>query len=154
MAEVAHISFTIDNHSYGLDIMNVRAVENYANISSVIGAPAYVKGVLSLRGELIPVYSIRNKFSLPNRKPDSNTKLIVVNLNELSVAMEVDAVEGIINVPMEQTTAKPGVLNSGNTDFVGHVAEINGKVILLLDLGCLITEEERSIMLEMIKKDK
>jgi purine-binding chemotaxis protein CheW len=154
MAESTQIQFLIENQNYGIDIMNVRAVERCEDISPVLGAPEYIKGVKNLRGELIPVYSIRNKFYLPNRPVDENTKLIIVNLDNHSVAIEVDCVVGITVVKETKAEARPGILNAANTDFVGRVAELDGKIILLIDLPSLIPPDERKAMIDMLEKGK
>lgn len=154
MAETTQITFTIENQLYGIEIMDVRAVEKPEGISPVIGAPGFIKGVLHLRGEFIPVYSIRNKFGLPARPVDDETKLIVVNLETFSVAIEVDEVGGIAKIEDTEANNRPAMLNSVTTQFVGHVAELNGKIILLIDLNHLMPEEERQAMLEMLELGK
>lgn len=155
MAESSQISFMIDNQNYGIDIMSVRAIERCDNISPVIGAPNFIKGVLNLRGELIPVYSIRSKFALPDKPYDNNTMLILVKLEELSVAIIVDSVVGIINVMEKQVRSRPEILSDVSTDFVGHVAELdNKKIILLISLPHLIPAAERKAMIDMLETGK
>lgn len=155
MAESSQISFMIENQNYGIDIMRVRAIERCDNISPVIGAPGYIKGVLNLRGELIPVYSIRNKFALPDKPLDASSMLILVNLDELSVAIMVDSVIGIINVMEKQVKPRPGMLSDVNTEFVGHVAELDDKkIILLISLSHLIPPVERQAMIDMLETGK
>ena len=135
--------------------MSVRAIERCNNISPVIGAPGFIKGVLNLRGELIPVYSIRNKFALPDKPLDENSMLILVNLEELSVAIMVDSVVGIINVMEKQVKSRPEILSDVNTDFVGHVAELDDKrIILLISLPHLIPAVERQAMIDMLETGK
>mgnify|MGYP004532984545 CR=1 FL=1 len=154
MATKTQISFMIEGQNYGLDIMSVRAIEKCENISPVIGAPSYIKGVLNLRGELIPVYSIRNKFALPERPYDEVSKLIIVMLDQLPVAIEVDSVVGIINIEETKITERPNVLNNSSTGFIGHVAELDDKkIIVLISLKHLVTDEERQLMLDMLKPE-
>ncbi len=154
MATKTQISFMIEGQNYGLDIMNVRAIEKCENISPVIGAPSYIKGVLNLRGELIPVYSIRNKFALPERPYDEASKLIIVMLDQLPVAIEVDSVVGIINIEETKITERPNVLSNTSTSFIGHVAELDDKkIIVLISLKHLVTDEERQLMLDMLKPE-
>lgn len=154
MATKTQISFMIEGQNYGLDIMSVRAIEKCENISPVIGAPSYIKGVLNLRGELIPVYSIRNKFALPERPYDEASKLIIVMLDQLPVAIEVDSVVGIINIEETKITERPNVLNNSSTSFIGHVAELDDKkIIVLISLKHLVTDEERQLMLDMLKPE-
>lgn len=154
MAETTQITFTIENQLYGIEIMDVRAVEKPEGISPVLGAPGFIKGVLNLRGELIPVYSMRSKFGLPVRPIDDETKLIIVNLDAFSVAIEVDEVGGIARILDTKASDRPMMLNSATTQFVGHVAELDGKIILLVDLKYLMPEDERQAMAEMLELGK
>jgi purine-binding chemotaxis protein CheW len=85
---------------------------------------------------------------------DENTKLIIVNLDNHSVAIEVDCVVGITVVKETKAEARPGILNAANTDFVGRVAELDGKIILLIDLPSLIPPDERKAMIDMLEKGK
>lgn len=154
MRETTQIQFLLNQQNYGIDIMEVRSVEKYEKVSPVLGAPEFVKGVLNLRGELIPVYSVRRKFRLPDCNIDDETKLLIVKINEMSVALEVDKVIGIVNVSEKETEKRPQIFDRQDTDFVGKVADLNGNIIILLDLASLITEKEQKAMKDMLDRGK
>ena len=154
MGETKQIHFVINNQNYAVDILSVRAIEKYENVSSVMGAPRYMKGVLNLRGEIIPVYSIRRKFQLPDIAENNETKLIIVNLEHMSVALEADSVVGIITMIEENASKRPKILEGTATGFMGHVAEVDGKIIIVLDLDALIPMTERKQMLDILEQGK
>ena len=154
MGETKQIHFLVNNQNYGIDIMDIRAVEKYDNVSPIIGAPSYVKGVLNLRGELIPVYSIRRKFNLPDRPVDDEMKLIIVNLPEMAVALEADSVVGILTVEEGRTSRRPKMFENTATRFLGQVSEVDGKIIIMIDLEALLPKEERKAMLDLLEQGK
>ena len=154
MGETKQIHFLVNNQNYGIDIMDIRAVENYDNVSPIMGAPSYVKGVLNLRGELIPVYSIRRKFNLPDKPIAEETKLIIVNLEEMAVALEADSVVGILTIEENRASRRPGMLHGSATSFIGHVSEVDGKIIIMIDLEALLPQEERKAMLDLLEQGK
>ena len=154
MGETKYIHFTVNHQNYGIDIMDIRAVEKYENVSPVIGAPSFVKGVLNLRGELIPVYSIRRKFNLPDRAIDEETKLIIVNLEEMAVALEADSVVGILTIEEGRINKRPRIMQDSATNFIGHVSEVDGKIIIVIDLEALLPKEERKAMLDLLEQGK
>lgn len=147
--ESQQISFEIRGQLYSLDINQVLAVEQAAGISPVLGAPDYIEGVITLRGDVIPVYSVVNKFHLGGEYP-ADSRLLLVKLGEMTVAVHVDSVIGIINVPEEHITGRPKMISASGTDFVGHVEEVDGKILLVLELDRLIPKEERQEMQDLL----
>ncbi len=154
MAEITQVTFILNNQRYGIEILNVRAIERCEGISPVLGAPDYIEGVVNIRGEMIPVYSISRKFSLATRPIDSESRLVIVNLPELPVAILVDGIEGIVNVTESHTAERPKLMEVSATNFVGRVVEVDKKIMLLLDMNSLIPKEERKAMIDMLTKGK
>ncbi len=154
MAQITLVRFGLSNQEYGIDILHVRAIEKCEGISSVLGAPDYIEGAVNIRGEMIPVYSISRKFSLVSKPVDDESRLIVVNLPELPVAILVDSVEGIVNVTEQHQTDRPKIMQQEATGFVGRVIEVEKKIMLLIDIDSLIPEVERKVMLDMLTKGK
>jgi purine-binding chemotaxis protein CheW len=154
MAQITLIKFGLNNQKYGIDILHVRAIEKCEGISSVLGAPDYIEGAVNIRGEMIPVYSISRKFSLVNKPIDDDTRLIIVNLPELPVAVLVDSVDGIVNVTESHQADRPKIMQQEATGFVGRVIEVDKKIMLLIDIDSLIPENERKAMLDMLTKGK
>ena len=154
MAQITLITFGLNSQKYGIDILHVRAIEKCEGISSVLGAPDYIEGAVNIRGEMIPVYSISRKFSLSSKPVDADSRLIIVNLPELPVAILVDSVEGIVNVTEKHQADRPKIMQQEATGFVGRVIEVDKKIMLLIDIDSLIPEKERKAMLDMLTKGK
>ena len=142
------VIFQIGDEVYGLNIMDVSTVEKHIPTENVANTPKNVKGIIHLRGDILPVYSLRSKFGLEERKPDQDTRLIITNSNDMTIAYEVDKMLGIINLEQEQLNEVPSIIVSKNTSFVKQITNQDGKLIILLDHDGILCEEE----LEGLKK--
>lgn len=140
------VIFTLGDEEYGLDIMLVNAIEKYTDMVKIPNAPAYISGIINLRGDVIPVFSLRRKFGLPDKTIDENSKMIITKSNGMLMAYEVDAVKEIMEIPSEDLNETPVIVKNNNTAYIKCVANINGRMILLLDHdGILSLKEKESI---------
>ncbi len=144
--------FQIGDEVYGLNIMDVSTVEKHITTEKAANAPKNVKGIIHLRGEVIPVYSLRSKFGLEEREPDQDTRLITTNSNGMTIAYEVDKMLGIINLEQEQLNEVPPILMSKNTTYVKQITNLEGKLIILLDHDGILCEEEQDDIKKINKK--
>lgn len=146
MEEAKHVIFKLEGEEYGLDIMFVNAIEKYTNIIAVPNAPSYIEGIINLRGDVIPVYSLRTKFGLPKKQVDDNTKLIITKTDDILLAFQVDSVQEITELSSENINETPRILKTTNTAYIGQVANIDGRMIILMNLnGILSDAEEKGI---------
>lgn len=146
MVNIKQAVFLIGNEEYGLDIMRVNTVEKDIKIEKISNPPKNVKGTIHLRGDVIPVYSLRSKFGLEDKKPDKDTRLIITDLNGMQVALEVDSMKGINDIGPLQINEVPPIIKSRSTSYVKSIASVNGRLILLLDSDGVLTEEEQNAL--------
>lgn len=140
------VIFTLGDEEYGLDIMLVNAIEKYTDMVKIPNAPSYISGIINLRGDVIPVFSLRRKFGLPDKTIDENSKMIITKSNGILMAYEVDAVKEIMEIPSEELNETPVIVKNKNTAYIKCVANISGRMILLLDHdGILSLNEKESI---------
>lgn len=149
---IKHAVFQIGNEEYGLDIMNVNTVEKEINIEKVPNSPKNVKGIIRLRGEVIPVYSLRLKFGLEDREPDLDTRLIITNSNGMQIAYEVDKMQEIANIEPEQLKETPSIVKSKSTSYLKQVLNLDGKLVIIIDNDSILTDEEQNGMKAILKK--
>lgn len=142
-AQTKQVIFALGNEEYGLDIMIVNAIEKYTDIVRVPNGPECIKGIINLRGDVIPVYSLRKKFGLEEKAIDENTKLVITKSNNIMMAYEVDAVKEIIEIPAESISETPIIVKSKNTTYLKSIANINGRMIILLDHNGILTDKEQ-----------
>jgi purine-binding chemotaxis protein CheW len=144
--------FQLGEDEYGLDIMDVNTVEKYISVEKVANSLKNIKGVIRLRGDVIPVYSLRSKFGLEEKEPDHVTRLIITNSNGSPIAYEVDRMCGIENIEPEQLYEAPSVAKNKDTAYMKQVANLNGRLIILMDHNGILTNEEQDGIKNLAKK--
>lgn len=150
MEEAKHVIFKLEGEEYGFNIMYVNAIEKYINIIPVPNAPDYIEGMINLRGDVIPVYSFRKKFGLPEKKADDYTKLIITKISDMLLAFQVDSVEEIAELSPENINDIPRILTTANTAYIGNVANVDGRMIILMNLKGLLSDSEQKEIEEIL----
>ncbi|MDF2588790.1 MAG: Chemotaxis protein CheW [Anaerocolumna sp.] len=141
--ETKQVIFTLGDEEFGLDIMLVNAIEKYTDLVRIPNAPSYIRGIINLRGDVIPVYSLRRKFGLADSEIDDNSKLIVTKSNNILMAFEVDAVKEILEIPTANISETPVIVKSFDTAYIKNVANISGRMIILLDHNGILSSKEQ-----------
>lgn len=134
------IVFRIGNELYGIDISYVNAIEKDQDIVRVPNASSSIKGIINLRGDIIPVYSLRDKFKLP--QSPNPTKLIITNLPDMKLAVEVDEVVEIDDLQEDEIRDFPSIAANRDTAYFVKVANTKGRLILIIDIHNLLTASE------------
>ena len=151
--QTKQVIFKLGNEEYGLDIMLVNAIEKYMDLVPIPNAPTYIRGIINLRGEVIPVYSLRKKFGLSEKDADSNTKLIVTKSQGILMAYEVDEVKEILEIPYSNISETPVIVKNEDTAYIQSVANINGRMLILLDHNGIISSTEKNHIEKLIQSN-
>lgn len=138
--------FALGDSEYSFDIMDVNTIEKVIPILPVANIPKNFKGIIQLRGETIPVYSLRRKFGLPDIPTDDNTRYIITKTGEMLMAFEVDQMKEIVQLEQEHLNEFPPILKSLNTSYVKFVTNVNGRLILGLDQNNIMAQEEEAMI--------
>ena len=131
------IVFRVGNELYGIDIQYVNAIEKDQDIVRVPNASSSIKGIINLRGDIIPVYSLRDKFKLPQAPGD--TKLIIANLPDMKLAIEVEEIDDLHE---DEIRDFPSIATNHDTAYFVKVANKAGRLILIIDIHNLLTADE------------
>lgn len=150
MKDTKQVIFSVGGEEYGLDIMLVNGIEKYTSIMKVPNSPECIKGIINLRRDVIPVYSLRRKFGLPEVPATENTKLIVTKSQGVLLAYEVDEVKEIVEIKGEQISEAPTIVRNDQTTYIGAVANISGRMIILLNHDGVITSAEKASIQNMV----
>ena len=150
MKDTKQVIFSVGEEEYGLDIMLVNGIEKYTNVMKVPKSPECIKGIINLRKDVIPVYSLRRKFGLPEIQATENTKLIVTISNGVHLAYEVDEVKEIVEIRGEQISETPVIVRNDQTTYIGAVANLSGRMIILLNHDGIITSAEKESIQNMV----
>lgn len=133
------VIFGLENEEYGIDILRVKEIKEMMNITRVPKAANFVRGVINLRGEVIPVIDLRKKFNLPDGIEGENTRIIIVSVDDITVGLIVDASSEVTEISSDAIEAAPdgvGNLDQGNICGIGKVGE---RLIILLDIVKIVT---------------
>jgi purine-binding chemotaxis protein CheW len=144
--EGKYLTFALANEEYGLEILKVREIIGYMEITAVPQTPAYVKGVINLRGQVIPVVDLRAKFGMETSEITDETCIIVVetsqNNHNFSTGIVVDHVEEVLDIAGEDIEEAPQFGSAVNTDFILGMGKIGDNVKILLDIDRVLDGED------------
>jgi purine-binding chemotaxis protein CheW len=129
-----YLSFALGNEEYGIDILKVQEIRGYSAITAIPNTPAYIRGVINLRGAVVPVVDLRARFGLAAAEYDKFTVIIVVTIGTRVAGLIVDAVSDVLNVDRADVEPTPDFGASVDTSFITGMAKMADKLVLLLDI--------------------
>ncbi|MPM54599.1 Chemotaxis protein CheW [bioreactor metagenome] len=135
------LTFMVDSESYGLEISVVTEIIGIQEITKIPETPDYIKGVINLRGRVIPVMDVRLRFRKSPMEYDDRTCIIVVDMKNLSVGLIVDSVSEVLSI-QEGDIVPPPEFNTTKNRYVRGIAKTGGTIKMLLDCDRLLTEDE------------
>jgi len=145
-----YLSFSLDDQEYGIDIRNVTEIIGIQSITEIPDTPPFVKGVINLRGKVIPVIDVRLRFDLEEQVYNERTCVIVVHLETLAVGLVVDTVSEVIDIPKENIEASPEVKSSSASRYIEGLGKVGEEVKILLNTNKLIFSEEAERLADVI----
>lgn len=138
---VLYILFKVDGADYAMPADIVVQMETYTGATRVPGAPAFVAGIIQLRGRVIPVVDLRARFGLPPRATTLETRVVVGELQDRTVALVADSAREIVRLTPSQLEPPPRLVDGGQQGFVKAVAQLGDRTVLVLDFARVIGEE-------------
>ena len=136
-----YLTFLLAGEEYGVEILKVREIIGVMDITEVPQTPDFVRGVINLRGKVIPVMDLRSKFRLTVAQYDDQTCIIVVDIGVL-MGVIVDTVQEVHNIPTAEIEEPPNLGASVDTTFILGMGKVDGSVKILLDIDRVLTSEE------------
>jgi len=138
-----YLIFRLEGDEFGIEISKISTIiEKDMDITRVPRQPAFLKGVINLRGEIIPVLSLRLKFRLPDDVYNEDTRIIIIKLDDLSVGLIVDSVAEVVELDDETTESVSNISGEKTFEYLKGVGKLNGRIITLLDLEKIVMLEE------------
>lgn len=147
--EGKYLTFVLGTEEYGIEILKVREIIGIMDITSVPQTPDYMKGVINLRGKVIPVIDLRLKFAMTEEEYTQETCTIVVEVNSSLIGIIVDTVSEVVDVGSDEIEETPQFGQGIDTDFITGLGKVKGKIIILLDIEKVMTTEELEMVEEM-----
>ena len=136
------VTFQLEEETYGINVMQVREVLRYSEIAPVPGAPDYVLGIINLRGNVVTVLDTRSRFGLMQGEITDNTRIIVIESERQVIGILVDSVAEVVYLRSSEIDTTPSVGTDESAKFIQGVSNRDGKLLILVDLNKLLSEDE------------
>ena len=136
------LSFTLGEEEYGIDIQKVQELRGYDAVTRIANAPAFIKGVVNLRGIIVPIIDMRVKFDLADPSYDQFTVVIILNIGGRVVGMVVDSVSDVITLTPEQIKDAPQMGSLLDTDHLIGLGTVGERMLILVDIDRLMSSED------------
>jgi purine-binding chemotaxis protein CheW len=147
--EFEALSFTLGNEEYGVNILKVQEIRGYESVTRIANAPEYIKGVVNLRGVIVPIVDMRIKFNLGTPTYDQFTVVIILNIADHVVGMVVDSVSDVITLAPNQIKPAPEMGAALNTDYLIGLGTVDERMLILVDIDKLMSSAEIGLIQEL-----
>lgn len=140
--EHQYVTFVIGEETYGVGVLQVQEIIGMTSITHVPNSQHFMKGVINLRGMVVPVVDMRLKFNMTEREYDAFTVIIIVEVLERMIGMIVDSVSDVVSIPVKGIQDTPHFSSKIETDFIKGIGQVEDKLVIILDVDRILTAEE------------
>jgi len=140
------LAFTLGSEEYGIDILKVQEIRGYEAVTRIANAPEFIKGVINLRGIIIPVVDMRIKFNLGTPVYDQFTVVIILNISGRIMGMVVDSVSDVTTLSAEQVKPPPDMGTVFNSDYMIGLGTVDERMLILVDIDKLMSSGEMGLI--------
>lgn len=140
------LAFKLGDEEYGIDILRVQEIRSYEETALIANAPAFIKGVVNLRGVIVPIIDMRLKFNLEQANYDAFTVVIVLNIASRVVGMVVDAVSDVITLKPEQLRPVPAFGATVASDHILAIGAVESRMLILIDIEKLMGSADMGLL--------
>lgn len=140
------LSFKLGDEEYGVDILQVREIRRFDAVTSIAHAPPFIKGVIELRGAIVPILDLRIKFAVGDGGTDAFTVVIILNVSDRLIGAVVDSVSDVITLPQECIRPAPRLGKAVDTAYIRGLGSFDERMIILVDMEKLLTSDELGLI--------
>ncbi len=137
------VIFELGSENFGIDIASVEGIVKLQEITRIPQAPSYMEGITNLRGSVLPVIDLHKRFGMAAHERTNETRIVVANVDNLKIGMIVSAVSEVLTIDDNVIEPPPPMVSNVNSEFITGVAKIDKRLVILLDLGKVLTSEEK-----------
>lgn len=141
-----YLTFTLAGETYGLDILKVQEIRGYDSVTRIANTPEFIKGVINLRGVIVPIVDLRIKFQAPEVSYHEFTVVIIINVLGKVVGIVVDGVSDVVELPAQNIKPPPELGAALDTRYITGLGTLNDQMLILVDIEKLIASDELEIM--------
>lgn len=138
--------FRLGEEEYGIDILNVQEIRRYEAVTTLVNTPEFIKGVINMRGTIVPIVDLRIKFDLPVVAYDDFTVVVILNVASRVVGIVVDAVSDVVVVDAGALKPAPELGSQVDADYLDGLATVDHRMIIVLDIESLMTTPELGLI--------
>jgi purine-binding chemotaxis protein CheW len=149
-AVLEFLSFALGEEEYGIDIQKVQEIRGYENVTRIANAPDFIKGVINLRGIIVPILDMRIKFNLGTPRYDAFTVVIILNLRGRVTGMVVDSVSDVVTLTTEQIKPAPEMSTTMDTSYLRGLGALDERMLILVDIDKLLSSADIGLMEEIV----
>lgn len=136
------LTFSLGNEFYGIEIRFVTEIVGMQPITEVPELPEYIRGIINLRGKIIPVMDVRLRFKKPLREYNDRTCIIVIDVKDIAIGLIIDSVSEVISIPEADIVIPPGASQGLSNKYIKGIGKVGNEVKLILDCDKLLNDEE------------
>ncbi|MFZ2162631.1 MAG: chemotaxis protein CheW [Sideroxyarcus sp.] len=140
------LTFTLGSEEYGIDILKVQEIRGYDAVTTIANAPEFIKGVINLRGIIVPIVDMRIKFHLGKVEYDQFTVVIILNVAHRVVGIVVDGVSDVITLTAEQLKPAPEFSSTLGTQYIMGLGTVDERMIIVVDIERLMTSSDMELV--------
>ncbi|OGO78435.1 MAG: chemotaxis protein CheW [Clostridiales bacterium GWB2_37_7] len=133
------VVFKLEDEEYGIDILRVKEIKEMIRITRVPKSPSFVRGVINLRGEVIPVIDLRKKFDMSQNIDTESTRIIIVLVDEITVGLIIDTSSEVLEIDKELIEEPPATIASIDHSYIYGIGKVKERLIILLDVSKIIS---------------
>ncbi len=141
-----YLTFTLGREEYGIEILKVQEIRGYEAVTKIANAPDYIKGVVNLRGTIVPIVDMRIKFQLGEVEYNQFTVVIILTIGERVVGMVVDGVSDVITLSAEQTKPAPDFSTTFDFEYITGLGTVDERMLILVDIERLMSGSDMALV--------
>ncbi|MBK1717870.1 chemotaxis protein CheW [Thiocystis violacea] len=141
-----YLTFTLGDEEYGIDILKVQEIRGYDAVTKIANSPAFIKGVINMRGVIVPIIDMRLKFNLGQVEYNEFTVVIILNIDSRIVGLVVDGVSDVIALAGDRIRPAPEFGALLDTAYIDGLATLDDRMIIMVDIARLMTSQEMGLV--------
>ncbi len=146
MERQEYLTFTLGKEEYGIEILKVQEIRSYEQVTTIANAPAFIKGVVNLRGTIVPIVDMRIKFNLGSADYTEFTVVIILNVAGRVVGMVVDSVSDVIALSAEQIRPAPDFSSALDVEYITGLGTVDKRMLILMDIEKLMSGSDMALV--------
>lgn len=141
-----YLTFTLGSEEYGIDILKVQEIRGYDAVTKIANTPEFIKGVINLRGTIVPIVDLRIRFNLGNVEYNEFTVVIILTVLDRVVGIVVDGVSDVITLQSSQINKVPSMVSTIDTKYLVGLGTVDGRMLILVNIESLMTSQEMQVI--------